>query len=100
MARRCELKRVADQVNEDLAEARRVGVKQCGRVCFNRGSELQPFGFRQLTKQAYHSCDDDAQVEVDRINLNLPGFDPCEVQDLIDESEQGIGAVVNAFDEM
>ena len=97
-----ELDRVADQVGEDLAQRGRGSPRSAAaRRCRRRDAQLEALrrGARgeQLDRAFDHAC---RSVEVDLLEGQLAGLDLGEVEDVVDDGEQRLGAAGDGLREV
>ena len=92
--RRCrggELDRVAQQVDDDLAQPRRVAAEAAVEAGLDDRREVDAGG-RGLDREQLHGVlDDEPQVEIERLERDALRLDPGEVEDVVDDAEQGVG---------
>jgi hypothetical protein len=94
-ARLGELHGVAHQIREDLTDAARIP-SQCGRhIWIDQGHQLETLGLRLLGQQVGDLLDDDAQIEIDDLEIQLAGLDLGEVQDVADDGKQRLARAAN-----
>ncbi len=86
-----ELDGVADQVDEDLAQAAGVAREGIGHVGRDVVGELQPFLVGAQGERGHGVVQGIAEVEVDEIQVELAGLDLGEVEDVVDHGQQVIG---------
>ena len=98
MPGRGELDGVADQVEQDLAQPARIEPddRRCARQQLAAELELALAGAR-LELQA-QPLEERGDVDLDRRQLELAGVDPAEVEDVVDEGEQGLGGLERAVE--
>jgi hypothetical protein len=92
LARLGEFDRVADEVGEHLAEARGIAAQHERHVHVDLAGELQALLLRGVREQLHDLLDRRAQVEVQLLQLHLAGLDLGEVEDVVDDREQGLAA--------
>ena len=87
-----ELQGVVHEVREDLSEAGRIAHHRlrCGRV--HEDAQLHPFGLGLHRQDRLHVLDHGQQIEVQVLERQLPRLDLGEVEDVVDEREQGVPA--------
>ena len=95
-----ELHRVAEEVDEDLLEANRVAAQVGGHVGGHPGDDLQVLGLRAVGEQLGAALDGFAEVEVRRFEGELAGLNLGEVEDVVDDVEQGVGTGENGLGEL
>src|SRR5262249_32730313 len=86
-----ELDRIARQVEQDLPQAPRVAPQPARRLGVNVADQFHPLDPALLGEQANRLFDGGIQVEVNRFQLELPGLDLREIEDVVDDVEQGLG---------
>jgi len=84
-----ELDGIANEIDDDLAQA--LAVPQHARVKIGRNiaDQLQTFAVRTLGEGIDRILDDFAHAERFRVQLQLTRFDLREIQDVVDDVEQG-----------
>ena len=100
LARFGELDRVAQQVDQDLSQPRDVADDGRRYVGGHLVGQLQPFLGSldaQQVQRRFHAL---AQVEGLPFQLKLAGLDLGEVQDVVDDGEQGVAAVAHRLGEV
>ena len=88
-----ELHRIADQVDDDLAETQGVADQRAGQLGWNLAAQLEPLGMGADGEWPQRVDETVAQIEVGRRELELACLDLGEVEDVIDHAEQRIGRV-------
>ena len=83
-----ELEPVADEIEQDLAELAGVAPDEVGHIAGNPGLETQTFLGRPEAHQGLDVLDQLSQLEVPRLQENLPGFDLRVVEDVVEDTEQ------------
>ena len=91
LSRLRELDRVANQIEQNLTQPRRIAAQSGRNVRGNLARELQPLGMSAGRQRAQRVVDRVAQIEVNRVDVELARFDLGEVEDVIDDVEQRIG---------
>ena len=91
MARGRELEGVAQQVDEDLAQADGVAAHLARQVRRQQAEEFEPLLRGRQAQGAHGFFDGRAQVEGAQFQFELPGLDLGQVQDAVDEVQQGFG---------
>src|SRR5262249_4859112 len=86
-----ELDRIARQVEQDLPQAPRVAPQPARRLGVNTADQFQPLDTGRLGEQADRLLDGGIQVEVYRFQLQLTGLDLREIEDVVEDVEQGLG---------
>ena len=90
---RGKLDGVADQIGEDLANPHGIAADQRGDFRGDAGSELDFFLLRLQAHDGDHVFQLAAQAEIHFLQLHFPSLDFREIQDVIDELQQGFAAV-------
>ena len=90
LARIRELDRVSDQVDQHLAQASRVSKDEVGHVRLRVEDELDAFVDGRLGEQLDRLLHNVARAELDRFEPHPAGLDPREVEDVVDDLEQGV----------
>ena len=83
-----ELDRVAEQVDEDLADAAWVAAHPHGHLRIDHDRKLEILLVRLGRDQLRRLLDHDAEVEVDHLDVDLARLDLREVEDVVDDREQ------------
>ncbi len=90
-----ELDRVADEVDEDLAEFAAVGDDLAGQGGPRREGEGDAFFLRLEGEHLVHRLEEGEELEGLVVPLHLSGLDLREVEDLVDDVEEVLAAVVD-----
>ena len=83
-----ELDRVADQVDQHLAQPRGVAAHQRRDLGTDRRRQLEALRVRRSASRSQTPSTSLAQVEVDALELELAGLDLREVEDVVDDRQQ------------
>src|SRR6266851_8667070 len=67
-------------------------------MCRDKASELQTFAVSQLAEQLRHLFHDEPQIEGALLELDFAGLDLREVEDPVDDAEQGVSRTSRGFD--
>ena len=86
-----ELDGVADQVQEHLAHPDRIRPDPRGHGRVDLALARQALGVAHRPHQAGDLVDEQARLEVDRRELEAPGLDARQIEDVVEEQEQGAG---------
>ena len=86
-----ELHRVRHQVDEHLPQPRRVAAQRGGEADVPVHEQLEVARLRGLGEQADDVLEQQAEVEVDGLELELARLDLREVEDVVDDPEQPVG---------
>ena len=65
---------------------------------FDAAGEFQALGMGARGQQLHHVLDDLVEVEVQRLGLELAGLDLREVQDVVDDGQQGVARAFDHFE--
>ena len=84
-----ELDGVVDQVADHLPQPRRVGHDE-GQARIDEHRQIQPLAGRLFREQAGDILGRVGQIDLDGLQIHLPGLDLGEVQDVVDDAEQGL----------
>src|SRR5579863_5806003 len=87
---RCELHRVANQVQHDLTQTGRITQQTLRHVRQNVIQELEALLVGANTHHAHGAVQTLPQIEVNDLHVELPSLDLGEVEDVIDQREQRI----------
>ena len=90
-----ELDRVADQIEQHLAQPGRVPAQLAGEGRIDVGAEIQTAIAGARLQREKHLVDGLAQGEVDGLDAELARLDLREIEDVVDDAEQGIGRVAH-----
>ncbi len=93
-----ELDRVVDEVGEDLSETQRVAAQVLGDRARDVDEELEPLVVGLLGRQRDDGGDDVVDLEVRGLEVELAGLDLREVEDVVDDPEQGRAGIVDLAD--
>ena len=86
-----ELDRVADQVDQHLAQPARVADQGVGHVRLDVPGQLQPLAVGPQGQGPQGVAQRVRKREVGRVQLQLAGLDLGEVEDVVDDGQQGLG---------
>ena len=92
LARFGELHGVADQIDQHLAHAERISVKVAVDIRINDGPELDTLRRGALGEDFGNAVDQLVEIEVHRLDAQLPGLDLGEIENVVDQREQRVGA--------
>ena len=95
-----ELDRIAQQVDQDLAQAGHVADDGFGGVRIDQVGQVQPFLGGAGRQQVQRALDALAQVKGLVLQLQLVGLDLGEVEDIVDDRQQRFAAVADRLDEV
>ena len=90
-----ELDRIAHQVEQHLAQARRVRKNPVRQSRVNEQRDLHPLGARHVQHELGHAFHHLAQMGRDAFHFQFTGLDFGKIQDVIQDAEQGQRRVVN-----
>ncbi len=93
-----ELDGVAGEVQKHLPQTHRVGVHDSRRRSADRGGDLQPLALRARRHQLDHALDEVTQVDRRHGQVQSTGIHSGEIEDLIDQRDQGLARTVNRLD--
>ena len=93
-----KLEGVADEVDEDLAEAGAIAADQGGDVAVEPVEEVEFLLGGAGCEQVEHAFDDFAEVEGDVLQLQLTGLDLGVVEDVVDDGQEGLAAGADGID--
>ena len=86
----CELDGVADQIEDDLAQAAGVADQAVRSLRGNVARELEPLGVRTHRHGLEGAADAIAETEGDSFQHELASFDLREIQNVIEHGEQRV----------
>ena len=95
-----ELDRVVDEVEEHLPDAAAVSDEASAREAPHLGFETERLGRRAWLHEGRHAVDEDAHVERRVLELHLAVLELREVEDLVDDADQGICRFANRRDHL
>ena len=93
-----ELHGVAQQIDQHLAQPQRVSHQGRRYVWIHVGGEAEPFLTSPWAEQRLGFGDDLVQVERHVVQIEVPGLDFREVEDVVDQLEQVVTRVTEHFD--
>ena len=83
-----ELERVAEQIEQDLAHARRIADQHVVGTGIDLGIEREPLGGGLRLERAHDAVDQAGQRERGGLQLEAPGLDLREVEHVVDDAQQ------------
>ena len=83
-----ELDGVADEVQQHLTQPPGIAEHHVGHVGRDVAGELEPFSAGAQRQQLGRVAHGLAQVELDALQIEPPGLDLREVEDVVDDGEQ------------
>ena len=92
-----ELQRVSDKVEQHLTQPGRVAAQDFRRVVRYRRCQCDAFFSGVAHEQLNDVIDDTAQFEVDRLDLQLTGLDLGEIEDVVEQGQQGLGGIARVL---
>jgi len=95
-----ELDGVADEVGEDLAEADGVDFDVPWDGGGDPAEQVEVFGLGALGEEVERGFDELEKVGVGRAEGHLARFDFGEIEDVVDDGQQGVGAGADGFREV
>jgi len=87
-----ELDRVADEVHEHLAQPARIAAQEARHFGRHGHDELGALGLRTLGEHVERALDGFRQIEIERLERQLAGLDLGEIEHVVDQGEQRVGA--------
>ncbi len=90
-----ELDRVTDQIGQHLFEAQRIAQQRQRRVAIDQADQLQMLGVCSRGEDGQCVLDQITEVERDAVEHQLAGLDLGEVENLVDDSEQAVGGLLD-----
>jgi hypothetical protein len=87
-----ELEGVDDEVGQDLAKTARVPAESVGHISFNEGYQFDVFGLGAVGEDFDGGIERVAQVKIEVFEVEFTGFEFGEVEDIVDDGEQGFRA--------
>ena len=94
-----ELERVADQVDEDLPQARGIADDGAGRLRIVEVGEVEVLLRRARAEEVEHLLEAGDEVEADLLEFERAGLDLREVENLVDDGEQAVAALPDRLGE-
>ena len=91
---------VADQVGENLTEPDRVACQHTWHLGRHKRCQLEPLTAGGAGQQLSDLFDGQTHVAVDDLEVELASLDLREVEDVVQDDEQVVGAVANGLDEV
>src|SRR6516165_5444319 len=85
-----ELDGITNQVDDDLSETNRVTKDAIRQIDLNVAPQLQFFLVSAWGKQAHCVFESVTEIEVSLVEFELPCLDLGEIEQVIDQREQGI----------
>jgi hypothetical protein len=85
-----ELHRVADQVGEDLAQSRRIAAHPLAQRRRHEATQLHALRLGALSEHEHGVLHAAQQVELDVLERHLARLDLREVEDVVDDRQQGL----------
>jgi hypothetical protein len=85
-----ELDGVACEIDYDLPEAAGIADQFIGHVGLDFASEFEAFLMRAQSERFHCVAETIAEIEVDCVDVELAGFDFGVVENVVDQSQQGI----------
>ena len=95
-----ELDGVADEVEENLAQAARIAAQAAGHVRQDGARELDALALRPLRQHVERPLDCLHQIKVERLEGELAGLDLGEIQNVVDDRQQIVRAVEHGLGEL
>ncbi len=90
-----ELDGIADEIVEDLLQSARVAAHGLGERGRERQGQLDLFRIRRAREELHHLFQGRAQVEVDQRQFQLACFHLGEVEDVVEDGHEPVGAVAD-----
>src|ERR1700678_4562752 len=87
-----ELNRIADEVHDDLAQAPRIAARNERHVGADIDDEFDALHGRLQRHGGHRLVDDIARIEVHALELEAGGLDLGDIEYVVDEGEQRLGA--------
>jgi hypothetical protein len=91
---------VAEEVDEDLAEAAGVAEEGRGDAVVDEAGEFEVFLLGAFGEEIEGTFDEVADVEEGAVEFEAAGFDAGEVEDIVDDGEEAFGAGAGGFGEI
>src|SRR4029078_12725698 len=83
---------VADEIVQDLPEPARIAAQKAGNAGIDVTGQLDVLAVSTFGQQFHGAFDRFAQVEIEELEHEFAGFDLGEVQNVVDDREQRVGA--------
>src|SRR6516164_396193 len=90
-----ELDGITDKVDDDLSETNRVAEDAIRQVNLNVAPQLQVFLVSARGKQAHRVFKRVTEIEVSLVEFELPCLDLREIEQVINQREQGIRGILD-----
>jgi hypothetical protein len=95
-----KLNRIAQQVHQNLAQARDIADNRLWNIAFNQIRQVDPLFRRARSQEIERRLDTFAQIEWLLLQVELAGLDLRKVQNVVDNREQCVAAVANRLDKL
>jgi hypothetical protein len=95
-----EFQSITDQVGQDLPQSPRIPAQPRWHVRGDRDGQLNPFGVSAFDQHFQGAFDRFDQIKVEDFEDQFADLDFGEIQNVIDNIHEGIGAGVNNLDEL
>jgi hypothetical protein len=76
----------------NLPQSTGIALKRCRHVAVHQRTEFEALRLRPFGEQSDAGFDRDAEIEVDLLEAQQAGLDLREIQDVVDDSQQRVGA--------
>ena len=86
-----ELQGIAEQINQHLAQAQRVADQRAGHIGVPGDEQLDVLLGGPVRKQIRQFLQQGLKLEVRVLDVELAGLDLGEIQNIVDQAQQGIG---------
>ncbi len=91
---------VGEEVGDDLAQPSRVAEDLLGECSMDPGHEFESFGFGAFGEEFHGAFDAVDDIEGHGFDGEFTGFELGEVEDVVDEGEEGVCAAADGFAEV
>jgi hypothetical protein len=90
---------IDDEVGDDLAEPAGVTLEHGGEVRIGKEDQFDMLFFCAVSEEFDGAFGGGEEVELERFEMEFTGLHFGEVEDIINDGEEGFGAVLDGFDE-
>ena len=92
-----ELDGVGRQVHHNLPEAARIAKQISRHIGMEETGQIEPFGRCAFRHEVQGFFDGQAQIELDRLQIQFPRFNLGKIENVVDDRQQVIAASPNRF---
>ena len=95
-----ELDRIPHEIHQDLTDSARIAHHRGGNIRVHLIDQLEPLLVSAEGQRLYRPVQRSPQIEVDRLQIQPACLDLGEVQDVVQQPEQGIGGFLDREEEL